>query len=201
MGTLKYVGPKPIISHRGIEFDLNKEDKFVYLGVVAELIKALDHDYIEDKRYVYKEKKDFLGTDIETFLRNYCDNLDGLLDKTKHDIEDEISDNIKRANDSETLSDEDKEILKNNIHIMHDYMLQRAVNKSVYYCALGVLADIVKKDHIDYITTPMVHKYVHVLHSLQGVLMAEKFPIDTKLDIYKEKGELLATLKVITQLG
>jgi len=198
---LKYVGPKPIISHRGIEFDLNKEDKFVYLSVVAELIKALDHSYIENKRYVYDEKKDMLDIDIVSFLRQYCDNLDDLLDKTQHNIEDEIEDNIKRANESNTLTLEDKEVLKNNIRLMHDYMLQRMVNKSVYYCAMDVLADIVKKDHIDYITTPMIHKYIHVLHSLQGALLAEKYPIDTKLDIYKKDDKLLVTLKVITKLG
>ena len=43
---LKYVGPKPIISYTGIELDKNKEDKFVYLGVVTKLIQALDHKYI-----------------------------------------------------------------------------------------------------------------------------------------------------------
>jgi len=35
--TLKYVGPKPLISHTGIEFDKNKEDKYVYLPIVAKL--------------------------------------------------------------------------------------------------------------------------------------------------------------------
>ena len=53
--TLKYVGPKPIISHTSIEFDENKEDKYVYLSVVAQLIQALDHDYIDDKSYVYEK--------------------------------------------------------------------------------------------------------------------------------------------------
>jgi len=48
--TLKYVGPRPHISHTGIEFDSNKEDKFVYLNFVVQLIKALSHDYFEDKR-------------------------------------------------------------------------------------------------------------------------------------------------------
>jgi len=51
---LKYVGPKPIISHTGIEFDNNKEDKFAYLNIVIQLLKALDHDYFEDKTYVYQ---------------------------------------------------------------------------------------------------------------------------------------------------
>ncbi|MDQ7061959.1 MAG: hypothetical protein Q9M43_12925 [Sulfurimonas sp.] len=47
---LKYVGPKPIISHTGIEFDNNKEDKFAYLNIVIQLLKALNHEYFEDKK-------------------------------------------------------------------------------------------------------------------------------------------------------
>lgn len=44
----------------------------------------------------------------------------------------------------------------------------------------------------------MYPKFVHVLHSVQGVLKKEKFPIDTKIDIYKENDKLLAKLQVIT---
>lgn len=34
---LKYVGPKPHILHTGIDFDNNKEDKYIYLPIVVEL--------------------------------------------------------------------------------------------------------------------------------------------------------------------
>jgi len=43
----------------------------------------------------------------------------------------------------------------------------------------------------------MFQKFAHVLHSVQGVLLRQKFPIDTKLDMYLENGKLLAKLKVI----
>jgi len=48
---ISYVDPKPLISHRGISFDNNKEDKYVYMSIVLNLIDALNHDYIEDKIY------------------------------------------------------------------------------------------------------------------------------------------------------
>ena len=81
---------------------------------------------------------------------------------------------------------------------MHDYIIQRSINKSVYYCAINALAKLLKQDHIDHIITPMYQKFVHVLHSVQGVLKQEKFPIDTKIDIYKEQGQLFVKLQVIT---
>lgn len=195
---IEYVGPKPHISHTGIDFDNNKEDKYVYLPIVVQLIKALSHDYFEDKKYVYST--DNTKVDSHRLMHDLaaiCPNLPDLIKKENFSVEEEIEENIQRAHESYTLSDEDKITLENNINIMHDYLIQRAVNKSVYYCTIKVLADLLKKDHIDHIITPMLPTFTHVLHSVQGALREEKFPIDTKLDIYKEESKLLVKLQVI----
>ena len=195
---LKYVGPKPIISHTGIEFDNNKEDKFAYLNIVLQLLKALDHDYFEDKTYIYEANTNrFSDNDLIRELKRYCPDIDKLINKENHNIEDEIKHNLIRAKESDTLDDESKMVLKKNIQIMHDYLVQRSINKSVYYCAIDALAELLKKDHIDHIVVPMFQKYAHVLHSVQGSLRQQEFPIDTKLDIYQEDGKLLAKLQVI----
>jgi len=195
---LKYVGPKPIISHKGIEFDNNKEDKFAYLNIVLQLLKALDHNYFDDKTYTYQsDTHRYSNNELVRELKKYCPNIDKLVNKENHNIEDEIKHNLQRARESDTLDDESKTVLKNNIHIMHDYLVQRSVNKSVYYCAIDALAELLKKDHIDHIVVPMFQTYAHVLHSVQGSLRQQKFPIDTKLDIYQEDGKLLAKLQVI----
>ena len=195
--TLKYVGPKPIISHRGIEFDNNKEDKFAYLNIVVQLLKALSHDYFEDKTYSYSADTSRLS-DIELLreLKKFCPNIEQLIEKRDHNIEEEINHNLQRAQESDTLTNDDKETLRNNINIMHDYLVQRSINKDVYYCAINALAKLVKKDRISYIIVPMFQKFAHVLHSLQGILLKEKNSINTKLDIYQEKGKLLVKLQV-----
>ena len=82
---------------------------------------------------------------------------------------------------------------------MHDYVVQRSINKSVYYCAINALAELLKKDQIDHIVTPMFQNFAHVLHSVQGVLNKQQFPIDTKLDIFQKDGELVVKLQVINQ--
>lgn len=197
---LKYVGPKPIISHTGIEFDNNKEDKFAYLNIVLQLLKALDHDYFDDRTYTYQADTNRHSDDeLERGLKKYCPDIEKLINKENHDVEDEIKHNLQRARESDTLDEESKTVLKNNIHIMHDYLVQRSINKSVYYCAIDALAELLKKDHIDHIIVPMFQKYAHVLHSVQGALREQEFPIDTKLDIYQEDGKLLAKLQVINQ--
>jgi len=195
---LKYVGPKPIISHKGIEFDNNKEDKYAYLNIVLQLLKALDHEYFEDKTYIYESSTNrYSEHELSRELARYCPDIEAMTNKENHNVEDEIQHNIQRANESDTLDEASKEVLKNNINIMHDYLIQRSINKSVYYCAINALAELLKKDHIDHVIVPMFQKYAHVLHSVQGALKAQKFPIDTKLEIYQKDGKLLAKLQVI----
>ena len=195
---LKYVGPKPIISHTGIEFDNNKNDKYSYLNIVVQLIKALSHNYYEDRTYQYNtDTTRFKSDELLHELSKVCPNLSALMEKENHHIEEEIEHNMQRANESETLTNEDKEVLKKNIEIMHDYLVQRSINKSVYYCAINTLTELVKKDHIDYIIVPMFQNFAHVLHSVQGVLREQRFSIDSKLEIYQENGKLLVKLQVI----
>lgn len=194
---LKYVGPKPIISHTGIDFDNNKEDKFAYLNIVVQLLKALNHEYFEDKVYKYNTETHRLNND-ELFreLERFCPNLNSIIKAENHTTEDKVEHTSQRAKESDTLTDQDKKTLQNNLNIMHDYILQRAINKRVYYCAVDALAQLLKNDHIDYIIAPMFQKFAHVLHSVQGVLQKGKTPIDTKLDIYQEDGQLLVKLQV-----
>jgi hypothetical protein len=194
---LKYVGPKPIISHTGIEFDNNKEDKFIYLNIVVQLIKALSHNYFENKTYTYHTDNSRLSNDeLIRELKKLCPNFDSLIEKKNHDIEDDIEHNLQRAKESQTLKDEDKETLSNNISIMHDYLVQRSINKAVYYCAINVLAKLVKDDKISYIITPMFQTFSHVLHSVQGVLREDKVSINTNLNVFQKNGELFVKLQV-----
>ena len=195
---LTYVGPKPIISHTGIEFDNNKEDKFAYLNIVVQLLKALSHEYFEDRKYLYEADTSRLNNDeLIRELKRYCPDLDSLMEEGNHNIEEDIFHQLQRAHENTLLNDDEKETLENNIKIMHDYLVQRSINKSVYYCTIAALAELLKNDHIDYIVVPMFQKFAHVLHSVQGSLLKQKFPIDTKLDIYQEDGKLLAKLQVI----
>ncbi len=54
-----------------------------------------------------------------------------------------------------------------------------------------------KRDHISYIKAPFTEKFMHVLHSLQGTLIEEKHPIDTKLEVFKKDENLFINLKVV----
>jgi hypothetical protein len=195
---LTYAGPKPIISHTGISFDKNKEDKYSYLSILVRLLNAFNHEYIEDKTYVCDaETSDLSGDDLYRELKKYCENLDEIIKSENHTIEGQIEHDLDRAHQNMILNDAAKETLENNIKIMHDYMIQRSINKSVYYCGIHALAKIIEREKIEHITVPMFIKYTHVLHSVQGVLRTEKRPVESDLSIFEEDEKLFAKLKII----
>lgn len=195
--TLKYVGPKALFSVSGISFDNSKEDKFVYLSILAELIEALDHEYLPDQRYAFETgNKPLDETILLDLIRKRPSNLDEQIEYWAVKTTQEIDDDIKRARNNPILSVEERQVLESNLEILRPYRLQRSINKSIYYAGVKLLASIIKQSDIQYITTPMYPKFLHVLHSVQGALRALHPPVDSAIDIYEEQGHLLIQLKI-----
>ena len=195
---LKYVGPKAIISHRGIRFDTNKEDKYVYLYTVVQLLKALEHEYVKDKIYKYNVNTHvFCNDELYKEVEIFCPNIHLLIKDARDTIEDKINHSIQRIKVSKTLRDIEKEAFLNNLEIVHEYIIQRFINKSVYYYAVDALGERVKDYHIDYVIAPMFQGFEHVLHSVQGVLLKSKYLRYTKLDIYEEGVKLFVKLQIL----
>lgn len=194
---LKYVGPKAMITRHGIDFDNNKEDKFVYLNIALQLIKALDHEYIPNKLYSFDAHSAHLTPeDIERMTREYCDNIDAVSEDAEDAINRYLDYEIARARRSRSMSDIEIDAMIKNLNMMRGYMTQRAINKRVYYELIDKLAEILKRDNIDYVIAPMFQKFAHVFHSVQGVLRSQKAAIDSKIEIYEQDGQLFTKLDI-----
>lgn len=197
---LKYVGPKALISETGIEFDNNKEDKYVYLHIALQIIKAIDHEYIEDRVYTYSADTQRLGNDeLYETSKKYCDDIDAVIDEAEEGASAYVDDLLRRADENSVIDEIEREVLKKNISLMRNYIVQRAVNKRVYYCVIHSLAELLKKDNIDYIIAPMFQKFAHVFHTVQGVLINQRSPINSNMEIYEEDGRLMVKLDVMNQ--
>jgi len=195
---LKFVGPKVLISHTGIEFDANKEDKYVYLGIAMELLQALDHDYIPEKKYTYNPDTKRLSDDeIWNKLKHYCKDLEKIIATAEQSAKAYIDEHLAHAKENRILSNEEKDVLMKNINLMREYVIQRSINKRLYYCAIDALAEVITRGHIDYVVAPMFQKFAHVFHSIEGVLAKGRFPIDTKIEMYQEQGKLLVKLDLL----
>jgi hypothetical protein len=194
---LKYAGPKPLISAHGITFDQNKEDKFAYLSIVAELIQALDHNYQADERYTYLAQSEPLKAEmIFELIKSKDATLISQIDERNLKTENEIADELKRAHENKVLCEEERDVLIRNIELLRSYQINRSINKAVYYAGINVIANEIKQGHLDYITSPMFQKFLHVFHSVQGALSKMHPPIDSIIDIHEHDGHLQVKLVI-----
>ena len=194
---LKYSGPKPIISHTGIAFDLNKDDKYHYLAFALQLLKALDHEYIEERTYTFEpEHHRYSDAELLEILRHYASGAEfkaeTKIGRKRHELDAEID----AARGSTLLNEDERNALLSNLTLLYDYRLQRTVNKSLYYSAVEALAVLIARGHISYIKVPFRQEYFHVFHTLEGMLKKMTNLIDTKMEVYEEGGKLMVRLDV-----
>jgi hypothetical protein len=194
---IKYVGPKPIIMPGGISFDNEYDDKYTYLNIAVQLLKALDRDVFENNVYTYEtDSKRLNDEEILEGIKQYCSDAQKNIESFIADVESEIADDIRKAKEDDSLAEDERSALLHNLEIMRNYRIQFATNDALYHSSVTALANRVKERHIDYIIVPMFQRFAEILHSVQDILENQDFPIDTKFDIYEENGRLLAKLQV-----
>lgn len=192
---LKYTGPKPLISQTGIGFDRKKEDKYRYLPFAIYLLKALDHDYLENRAYDYAPgRHDFSGEEMLSTLLHYDASAEADADRSVARTKRGLDDELEHARVSALLSGDERAALISNLKIMYDYRLQRMFNKSLYYSAVRALARVIADKRIRYIKAPFTEASFHVSHTIEGVIRRLRLPIEPTLNIYQDNRELFVQL-------
>lgn len=194
---IKYVGPKPVISKNGITFASEYDDRYTYLNILIQLLYALDKDHFEEKTYQYAvDSKRLNDEELLAGLQHYCGNLEDMITQSIAIENAAINSELKHVRESSSMAANEKEALVRNLEIMRNYRLQYATNETLYNCAVRALANLVKKEHVDYVIVPMFQRFAAVLHSVQDELMRQNFPVDTTMEIYEEDGKLMAKMEV-----
>ena len=196
---IKYVGPKTLVSTRGISFENKKRDKFIYLDSVLHLIQAIDHDYVKDEPHLYMtESRELNSDDIINRIRQYCPDVETIIEDAQQGADAYMDDNLMRAENSELLNDEEVRVLVNNLMLTRNYTVQRHINKSIYYYLVKKFIERLRHSRVKYISTPANKTYFHVFHTIQRSLRQEKAPVNSEVTFYKEGNELHVKLQVMT---
>ncbi|WP_418180726.1 hypothetical protein ACNSOL_01260 [Aliarcobacter lanthieri] len=180
---LEYIGFRPIISQNGISFKQGKDDKFIYLPYVYEIINALSNNYEANKNHSYNIKigSDNISKLYNKILDNFS-NLDEDIEKKLTSYEKHLDLELENIENRTNLSDIEKEIYKTNLNLMRDYRIKRAKNKIFYYYSVLAIAETIKNNKIKEINIPFNEKFWHVLKTLQGVLASEKINSNVKVE-------------------
>ena len=194
--NIQYAGPRPTISHDGIQFKDGKEDKYVYLMIGIQILQAIDKDYHKHSSYTYDIKTERVSNDdmLKTIL-NFEPTLEEdtkqEIDGYKKHLEDEINQIQQRA----YLKDIEKDIWIKNLKLMKEYRIQRAINKIYYMHCINNIKNVINRERIKEINAPFYEKYWHVLQTLQGNLEVGKYSVKTNLKVeLNENNQMIAKL-------
>jgi len=181
---LKYVGALPVVSEKGVGFDQSQQDKYLLLNAVVELLEAFSFGASETTQHLHNIRgKEYTSNELLSLLKQYCNNLDGVVQAREEKTDILKSNLIKRVHEHEHLSEDGRQAWLNNIELMSEYYYQYVTNEAAYQCALQALADEMDEAKIQEVTFPMFRNYGLVLHDLEGILLARKSPIDSVLTI------------------
>jgi len=182
--TIKYSGPRPVISQHGIDFKDGKEDKYVYLIIATQILVAIDKDYGEKSSYSYDTStKRFSDDELLQILLKYEPDLKERVIQEELRYEKHLEEEIEQVKNKSELEQVEIDAWINNLKIMKPYRTQRAVNKIYYHHCVNDIANIIKREKIKEIDTPFFEKYWHVLQTIQGAISEGRDSVGSTLEI------------------
>ncbi len=193
---LKYVGARPTVSQRGVNFDQTKPDKYTFLGAAVELLDALSFKDNGDKslHLYHVDPKEYNSRELLEALKKHCDNIDEIFETREEKTTALIDTYRTKVKESDTLTRDERTAWLGNIDIMRDYYLQYITNESAYACALNALADKIHGSHIEEVTFSLGRNYGLVMGDLIDILRDYKPPYDATLHFIEQDGATLGKL-------
>jgi hypothetical protein len=188
--TIKYAGPRPSISHHGVDFKEGKEDKYIYLMIAVQILKAIDKNYDNHKKYSYDINSAIVSDqEMLEVIHSYEPNIEKDIDNELDSYEEHIMQELDKIDKNKILKKIDKDVWRNNIKIMKDYRMQRAINKIYYMHCINNIKKVIKRENIKEIDTPFNEQYWHTLQTLQGRLEVGRDSKHTELKIIEDKNK------------
>ena len=195
--TIKYSGPRPVISQHGIDFKDGKEDKYVYLIISTQILVAIDKDYDKVKSYSYDTTtKRFSDDELLQILLKYEPDLKEKVIQEELRYEKHLDEEIESVRKKTDLTKVEIDAWINNLKIMKPYRIQRAVNKIYYQHCVHDIASVIKREKIKEIDTPFFEKYWHVLQTIQGAISEGRDSVGSTLEIEPSDKGMTARLFV-----
>lgn len=171
----EYVGYKPIINQHGVSFKQGKDDKYIYLPFIYEILDAVNSDYDTNKNRSYSIKIDNSNIDkLYKQLLSLNPDLENKINLELEEYKKHIQNKYNEIENRHNMNEIEKYVYINNLKSMEMYRINRAKNKIFYYAAVYAIANLIKIKKIKKLEIPFNEKFWHTLKTLQGVLSAER---------------------------
>ena len=190
---IKYSGDKPIINQHGVTFNKTKEDKYIYIKGAIHIL------HIIDLKHKHEFDNNIPDSKIVKMIREYQTDIDKDIEEEKLRYKNKLQEEILKVQES-NLNQIDKETWINNLKLMQDYRIQRAVNKLYYEHAIKIIVDIIEKNQIESMVLPFNKIYFHLLESIQNALDNSHFHNKSNIEITKNRDNKLVLKFTIEHL-
>ncbi len=181
---IKYSGDKPLINQHGITFNKTKEDKYIYLKGAIHIL------HIIDLKHKHEFDDNIPDHKIVKMIKEYQTDIEKDIEEEKLRYEKKLQEEILKVQES-NLNQVDKDTWIENLKLMQDYRIQRAINKLYYEHAIKIIVDIIEKNKIESMILPFNKIYFHLLESIQHALDNSHFHNRSNIDIIKDKDNKL----------
>lgn len=189
---VKYSGPRPVITEHGISFKNGKEDKYVYLMASLQILQAIDRSFEDKKSYSYDlQTKRLENDEMLEILKQYEPDIQKIAEDEMIEYSHKLDEEIESIDNRALLNPLEKQTLKNNLKLMKDYRIQRAVNKIYYMHTIKDIARIIKREQIKEIDAPFYEKFWHILQTIQGELEKGRSSVHTEIHIDRSASDQL----------
>ena len=100
-----------------------------------------------------------------------------------------LDDEMQVIKSKKSLNDELKKVYINNLMIMRNYRLQRAVNKIAYIHTIEHIIRVLKRERIEILETPFCEKFWHIHESIKSHAFSLKSSLRSEFEIVEDKRE------------
>lgn len=197
--TLKYTGPKANVSQYGVTFEGSKEDRFIYLDSLLQMLVALEKLGSDKTLNFVLQNNHFKPEEILEQVRKRHIDIDQIIQAAIDSEEAEYTRELDRVEKNRYISTEERETWVNNLKIMHDYTVQRSINKAVYHVLMNLLADALIENRIEYIMIPLENHFVHITKTLHSLISGGKDPVESNTVIVNTAEGAMAKFEVRTR--
>ena len=197
MATIQFVGPAPTVSDKGVRFDPNRPDSYIYMSAILQLVEAFDKKEGEVGGIVYHpHAAEFDKNKINSLLQKYCPDLDKRVGAKKEEVERLAEELRQRVESHPSVSADGRRAWLGNIDAMYDYYLQYVTNEVAYDCLLERLAQEVVNLRIEEIKVPLLNHFGMVLNHLAERLDQGKPPVGSDFQVEQTQEGLVAVIKL-----
>lgn len=198
---LRYVGHKPIISYKGVDFSGGKEDKYIYIEGATQMLNFLSGVDSNLKIMINPKKKLDEKEVLNTLYRRRPD----FEQSYKNHIvayEKKLLNQIVYIDKRKNLGEIEKDIFKKNLNHIKEYRLQRATNKIVYEELIKGCVTLIQEQRVREINMPFSHVFVHIAESFAKTLTLVNQTNKSQIEIVVDKNQPYKHLSVkFTVLG